>query len=309
MAQRCLVANMPSHWRETSLEGTKDYGLDFQVYTTPNQEVTDLFFIQLKGTASPDFDTANIHMRVPFKTSTLRLYERVGSPIMIVGCDLSVDANPMKCPAYFVWAMNELERIRLASLPPEQAEITVRIPKANVLCATTDIGAYLQRQYEITKAARALNVEVELDRQVPPKFEQVLLPVEAAQSLVAGVPTGEADQVDPAEPEPAAGTCAWFVREASDHLRHGKVERAAELLDSAEALLEAASAKDAARYWYTRGRVRAAAGDERGARDAYAQSMSGRPEENVSPQHACTIGPHVRNSRYGPRCPKPQFDT
>ena len=36
---------------------------------------------------------------------------------------------------------------------------------------------------------------------------------------------------------------------------------------------------------------------------------SGRPEVNVSPEIACTIGPQVLKRRYGPVAPKPEFET
>ncbi len=34
-----------------------------------------------------------------------------------------------------------------------------------------------------------------------------------------------------------------------------------------------------------------------------------RPELNVSPETACTMGPHVLNATFGPQAPNPQFDT
>ena len=37
--------------------------------------------------------------------------------------------------------------------------------------------------------------------------------------------------------------------------------------------------------------------------------MSGTPEEKVSPQQACTMGPNVLKPTYGPVAPKPEFET
>lgn len=64
-ATRCLMARHPKDWRLQSLEGTDDYGYDFQVQTTPNQRATDIFRIQLKGTRSPSL-TADGGWRIHF---------------------------------------------------------------------------------------------------------------------------------------------------------------------------------------------------------------------------------------------------
>ena len=40
-----------------------------------------------------------------------------------------------------------------------------------------------------------------------------------------------------------------------------------------------------------------------------AGGRSGRPLLKVSPDTACTIGPHVLKPVYGPLAPNPEFDT
>ena len=134
-ARICLTARRPQSssglfWRLISLEGTDDFGLDFQVHTVVNQQVTDTFRLQLKGTESPKTDVADTHLAIQFETSTLRLYARISEPVLIVVCDLTVAPDPVDCPLYYVWVHEELQRIRLDELPADQEKVTVHLPKA-----------------------------------------------------------------------------------------------------------------------------------------------------------------------------------
>lgn len=164
-ARICLTARRPQSskgifWRLISLEGTDDFGLDFQVHTVIHQQVTDTFRLQLKGTESPQTDAANTHLAIQFETSTLRLYARIPEPVLIVVCDLTAALDPVDCPLYYVWVHEELQRIGLEHLPSNQEKATVHVPKANRLTSTTDFGPHLQHHLEVLAAGRALDVGV-----------------------------------------------------------------------------------------------------------------------------------------------------
>lgn len=288
-ARICLTARRPHaskgiSWRLISLEGTDDFGLDFQVHTAVNQEVTDTFFIQLKGTESPKTNAADTHIAIQFETSTLRLYARISKPILLVLCDLSAAPDPVDCPLYYVWAHEELRRIALDSLPGNQEKATVHFPKANRITAQTDFGAYLQHHLEVVAAARALDVGVAQAR--PNLSERERL------ELIKGVGKGIVDRSPAlldalAEPpqgvwiEPTQGSLAWHLRQAQEALRNGRIERAANELQAAEAMLPAAATKEAAIYWLLRARTSTTLGDHATARAAFQRAKDLDP----TPKH------------------------
>ncbi|MER1969161.1 DUF4365 domain-containing protein [Castellaniella sp. GW247-6E4] len=79
-AERCFRARMPRNWRPHSLDGDDDYGLDYQVQTTPGQRATDIFRVQLKGTTSPDLSSNGEFISIQLKASTVRFYDRIVEP-------------------------------------------------------------------------------------------------------------------------------------------------------------------------------------------------------------------------------------
>ncbi|UUZ72715.1 DUF4365 domain-containing protein [Polaromonas sp. P1(28)-8] len=78
-ADTCFVARKPRDWRVQNLGGTDDYGLDYQVQTTPNQQATDVFRVQLKGTTSPKTNSTDEFISLQFKASTVRYYAHGGA--------------------------------------------------------------------------------------------------------------------------------------------------------------------------------------------------------------------------------------
>ena len=94
-ADRCFRARIPWNWRPHGLEGSDDYGLDYQIQTTPGQRATDIFRVQLKGTRYPDLSLDGEFISIQLKASTVRFYDRIVEPILLVVCDLSADADPV----------------------------------------------------------------------------------------------------------------------------------------------------------------------------------------------------------------------
>ena len=41
-ADRCFRARIPRDWRAHGVDGTDDYGIDYQIQTTPGQRATDI---------------------------------------------------------------------------------------------------------------------------------------------------------------------------------------------------------------------------------------------------------------------------
>ncbi|KEZ29308.1 hypothetical protein A3SK_0100160, partial [Pseudomonas amygdali pv. tabaci str. 6605] len=160
-ATRCLMARHPKDWRLQSLEGTDDYGYDFQVQTTPNQRATDIFRIQLKGTRSPNLTADGEYISVALKASTVRYYARAVEPVLLVICDLSVNEDPVDCPLYYVWLRDELIRITVDDLSAEQKYVTLRAPTENILKRNSDLSEGIRHQNELSRVGHILSQRAE----------------------------------------------------------------------------------------------------------------------------------------------------
>ena len=161
----CLAANKPKGWILKDLSGTDDYGLDYQVQISRNQLVQDKFQIQLKGTRSPALSADRSHYSIALSTSTLRYYDNLVEPILLILCDLSVDPDePNNCPLFYVWIRSELQRIGIDNIPLTQDSATLRVPTINRLTKATDLLEEVRNANALAKLGLSLSVKVEVDK-------------------------------------------------------------------------------------------------------------------------------------------------
>ncbi len=272
-AATCFRATKPRSWIPKELDGTDDYGLDFQVQISIHQSVQDIFRIQLKGTRSPNRNSDGSYFSIPLSASTLRYYDNIVEPILLVYCDLSVDLDdPVKCPMYYVWVRPELRRVDIKKVPLDQGSVTLRVPVANIITKTTDLLDEIKQVNALAKIGHALDVKVETDRPGMNLGDRV----DMLRDVQSGLVARSFDFLDAlAEPptdhwvEPKRGTLAWHLRETSRHLRAGKTDRCKTELTQAEKLLIGATPIEKAEFYNLSGRVKSLDGDSQGARDAY----------------------------------------
>lgn len=279
-ADRCFRARVPRNWRPHGLEGTDDYGLDYQVQTTPGQRATDIFRVQLKGTRYPDFSFDGEFISIQLKASTIRFYDRIVEPILLVVCDLSADADPVDCPLYYAWVRDELRRISVSKLDPAQKYVTLRVPTSNRLKHATDLSADIDAQNELARAGHAMSLSVE---QTHPGM-RVEERVGVVQRITSGMATRSAAFIDalasPAEQhwiDPAPGSLAWHLKAAERLLRTSSLDRAMTELDAAGAMLPGATPLEIGDYWFLRGKWHTAYGSDVRASEAFRQAHESNP--------------------------------
>ena len=285
-AEVCFIARKSKDWRAQNLAGTDDYGLDFQIQTTPNQQVTDIFRVQLKGTRSPEYSSDRSFISMQLSTSTVRYYKRIKEPILLVVCDLSVAEDPVDCHLYYVWVRDELKRLKIDLLPDNQASVTFRVPTANRLTRTTDLSDEIRQVNELSNVGHALEMKVE---QMLPgmQMEERLHLVKRIESGITSRAPSFIDALssEPNQhwPEPKQDTLAWSLVEAKKFLQAGKPEKAEPVLISAFHLQETATQLERSEYFYLRGRCRTQSGDDSGSIEHYSLSKEiHRSEKNLS---------------------------
>lgn len=278
-ATRCLMARHPKDWRLQSLEGTDDYGYDFQVQTTPNQQATDIFRIQLKGTRSPSITADGEYISVTLKATTVRYYERAVEPVLLVICDLSADDDPVDCPLHYVWVRDELLRIKVNELPAEQKFVTLRAPRKNRLKSSTDLSEDIRYQNELSRAGHTLSLRAEQTHPGMQADDRLTL----VQGVLQGVAARGSALMDalagPTEEywvNPARGTLAWNLTQARADLRVNALQRALIQLDEAESKLENSTELELAEYWCLRGNWQVETGDNQAAISAYQKAYQAK---------------------------------
>lgn len=279
-ADRCFRARMPNDWRAHGLEGTDDYGLDYQIQTTPGQRATDIFRVQLKGTKSPEVSSDGEFVSIQLKASTIRFYDRIVEPILLVVCDLSADPDPVDCPLYYAWVRDELRRVAVSTLDPAQKYVTLRVPTSNRLKQGTDLSSDIDAQNKLARAGHALDVTVEQTH--PGMLVQERVGV--VQRIASSIGSRSASFIDalaaPAEEHwinPEAGTLPWHLKAADRLVRITSLDKSAAELDAAEAMLPGATALEISDYWFLRGKWHTAKGSDDKASESFQKASEANP--------------------------------
>lgn len=292
LAKRALTAAMPTSWRETPLDGDSDAGLDYNVQivhpTSRDGEgqYKEIFRLQLKGTESPKLSADGSYFSIDLSGSTVRYYERITEPILLVLCDMSVAPDrPAECPAYCEW-IHELIQQRRRDNPSaidEQASITFRIRRANVLTPAFDASPEIQRNRGLMKVALQLDHAVE--RGMPS------IPVEE-RGIYAGKVIGGFEgrpsalleaMAKPATsmwPQASASSFAGRLNRVEQHLRGGNIREADSGLKDALSQFNQATNLEQAEYLFLQARVLSLGSNESESIRCYenAYRLSGSPK-------------------------------
>jgi tetratricopeptide (TPR) repeat protein len=279
-ADKCFGARCPENWRPQNVGGTDDFGIDYQVQTIENNQATDMFRVQLKGTTVPVLNAENTQFSVPLKTSTVRYYARFTEPILLVLCDLSVSARAIDCPLYFVWIHGELKRVDTRGLPDEQVSVTLHVPKSNILNEDTNLSQDLEQFRTLAKIGGSLNVT--LEKQNPS------LDASSRLSLLEKLPRGFAERstalIESLAEEPTSAwptrpvdSMPWFLSEIDHHLVNADFKLAKEMLVQAEPQLLTAKTIELGEYWHLTGRLYLLSLDQAEACRAFKRAAEAAP--------------------------------
>ena len=281
-AAKCFEANCPDAWLPKSTDGADDFGIDYQVQVLINEQASDIFRVQLKGTIVPDLNAGETHFSIQLKASTIRYYARFTEPILLVLCDLSVNPVAIKCPLYYVWIHDELRRVRLSELCDQQGSVNLWVPKANILSAETDFSRELSQARALANIGISMDMTLEarepawnsaaratLLKKVPAGFS------ERSAALMESLAEGAAT----VWPDRPVNSMAWHLHEAEQKLNLGAVSQAEAILTMAEGKLGIAVQLELAEYWYLKGKVHAANLSHQEACKAFEQAMIVSPSQ------------------------------
>lgn len=271
-AVTCLYATKPKSWLPKDLGGTDDYGLDYQIQLNIEGQVRGIFRVQLKGTRSPVLSADGSFISMELSASTLRYYDEISEPILLVVCDLSVDEESSNCPMYYTWVRPELRRIDIENVARTQKEVTLRVPTANRVLKSTDLLGDIREAKNLAEVGHALDMRV---ADVEPSMDSasrlgVVKNVEnwlsgrSATFFQAVKESPDTDWVNPPK-----GSLPWHLQEGTRLIRAGKLEGVGKELDACEAMLNDATPNDQAEFWYLSGRLHSSLSRNTEARDSF----------------------------------------
>lgn len=282
-ADQCFMGRRPQNWRPQNVGGTDDFGVDYQVQTIENNQVADIFRVQLKGTTVPTLVDNGSCFSIQLNASTVRYYARFTEPILLVLCDLSASPMAIDCPLYYVWIQDELRRINSRALPDEQTYINLRVPKENVLNAGTNLSGALSQFRVLANIGPSLRLTV--DQQFPGLDDGGKI------AQLGKIPRGfsernpalmESMAEDPVTfwPDKPVGSLVWYLSEAERHFSLGAFPRAQEMLAAASVKLETATPLDLGEYWYLQGRLHLANLCQESSCEAFQRAIDACPNSS-----------------------------
>ena len=276
MAGRCLGVGQPDSWRLKPLDGTDDFGLDYQVQTVVDGQVRDIFRVQLKGTTTPDKSADGSFFSIQLKASTVRYYEGITEPILLVLCDLSGGSHSTQGRLHFCWIEDELRRLNATVMPAHQQYVTFRVPTANRLLPDTDLSEHLSHARAVSKSARAIDAIVQAarpDLTEDARADFLSRVTGGLQARGFSLVQAIAEPASTPWPEAPEGSFTWHLKEAAHQLRSGDAEAAQSQLKAAGLLAGPHSPLELAEQSFLEARVHALHGDEHSARTCYESAV------------------------------------
>ena len=274
-ASKCFSAHHPDSWRPHPLEGTDDVGFDYQVQLVDDKRYVAIFRVQLKGSESPKLSANGDFYSISLSRSTVNYYSRVTEPVLLVYCDLSVDAkSTATCPAFYVWIHEELKRFREEGRDKSGTDsLVVRVPVVNRLTEETDLRADLQVNLRLHKVAKSLDeiVETKLPSAAPDERATLLEGVATGLSQYSGTLLEVmASPVTTPWPTAPRDSIAGKLDEVNRRLGVGAVDKASVLLETLEPSFDGMTSLEKAEYLYCRGRLHSRSSEETQAAADYA---------------------------------------
>ena len=181
-AIRAFQAYCPTSWRLTQTDGDDDNGLDMQVQIVDQGHYTNVFNAQIKGSAQENkkdgsnkhLNSKGEHFAISLSIKTLNYYARIENPVMLVFADLTKDPDPRRCPTYYFWMDEEIDKLRAGRPNLDhlgKGSHTFHIPTENILDSSLNVLPYLNNRLEKKRALDGIYNAV--DEKFPDPIEKV----------------------------------------------------------------------------------------------------------------------------------------
>ncbi|WP_111858278.1 DUF4365 domain-containing protein [Acinetobacter sp. CFCC 10889] len=228
-AKDIFAIKRPRSWILKELDGDTDFGIDYIVQVhNPQKQVEFSFYLQLKGTQSPKYNSDNLHIKHQFKTKTLNYYLRQDSIVMVVIVDLKDEDEdePGKVPVYYQWLDEAWFRKQPVDLD-QQDHFTVSVPTENKLFRNLEIYDFLKARYHEKIAAENLKFTIkDLNKPVVKNLELISEKIKTKPIYLESMAT---DNLEPWINDPE-GAVASQLKICARYFDNNKIKEAKDLL-------------------------------------------------------------------------------
>ncbi|HCV3139914.1 TPA: DUF4365 domain-containing protein, partial [Acinetobacter baumannii] len=247
LAKKVLAINMPLNWIEKEQDGDSDFGIDYLIQLKNNTgHVEFSFYLQLKGTTAPAYNTANTLISYDFKTSTLEYYHRQEPLVMVAVADIRDEKKLYECPIYYLWLDDNWFAENHEKLV-NQKSISINIPKANILDQDLDIYDFYASRFQEKLAFNELKKGIsEHERPVVETLSRITQVIDEKPIFLKSIELqGEAPWID--NPK---GEVTTDLKNCSDFLANNRVIDAKKILDKLEEKKDSFTSHELAEFYY-----------------------------------------------------------
>lgn len=247
LAKKVLAINIPLNWIEKEQDGDSDFGIDYLIQLKNNTgHVEFSFYLQLKGTTAPAYNTANTLISYDFKTSTLEYYHRQEPLVMVAVADIHDEKKLYECPIYYLWLDDNWFAENHEKLV-NQKSISINIPKVNILNQDLDIYDFYASRFQEKLAFNELKKGIsEHEKPVVETLSRITQVIDEKPIFLKSIELqGEAPWID--NPK---GEVTTDLKNCSDFLANNRVIDAKKILDKLEEKKDSFTSHELAEFYY-----------------------------------------------------------
>ncbi len=248
LAGRALGSKLPVNWTETALSGDTDFGLDYLMQLKSSENLVSFsFYLQLKGTTCPFYNTKKSSISHDFKVSTLEYYHRQEPLVMVAVVDLKESEGEVwKCPIYYIWLDDDWFDENKEKLKSQKV-ISVKIPTNQLLEQSLDVYDFYAKRVE-----EKFSVS-ELKKQIGSHSDNVIKSIDSLTETISEKPillkavenNGEAPWIENPKKE-----FPTLLKVCSESLNANQLGKAQEILEQLSDFKEKLSSYELAEFYY-----------------------------------------------------------
>lgn len=276
LAGNAFGVKTPKAWIPHPQDGDTDFGIDYLIQVKSDHgQVSFSFYLQLKGTTTPQYDKDKSHISYDFKTKTLNYYHQQEPLVMVAVVDLINEDRLWECPIYYYWLDDswfDQHKEKLSN----QKSISVKIPVSNILDNTLDIYTFYSRRIKEKLAVAELKKEIELQNfPVAKGIESIAEAINNKPVLLKSIE----EKSDVPWLHNPNGTTANELKRCSESISSNNIQLAENILEKLETNISLLTKNEVAELHYQRGSIFTLKGDLEEAEHSYHQSFNEYPKE------------------------------
>ena len=253
LAARALGGKLPKSWIETPLAGDTDFGIDYTIQLKSIEDYVNYsFYLQLKGTTVPTYNTDKEFISHDFDVSTLNNYHQQEPLVMVAIVDLSENEDNLSdCPIYYFWLEEEWFVVNKDKLETQKT-IAVRIPTTNILTPSLNIYDYYSNRISEKFAVAELKKKIQIPNKTSLESIEIFTNAIVDKPLI--LKSIEKQSEAPWIDNPS-GEVATELKSCSDFLSNNRIRDARQILDQLEVKTDCFTAHELAEFYYQKGNL------------------------------------------------------